>query len=627
MNRSMPIRYIFILPALAAFSLAVFAQSIHPPAIAEVAPPPSSAVSAPMPAASAPQLIPLDTIAAGSASATTASATDKKPADSAPVEGCRQLTDRAMASDLKAATAQSLRRDLAEQVALLEEAIDWWTRAALQCEGRSKERAQRNFADNQKAREKLSEQLQSGPQCEAAHKSATTLQDLARQALSDRRFLEASALFRKSDDAWDNASELCTGTQHELAIRRRDQSAIDGHNAEHCAPVFERAREQTQKLRTLAPAVSREERQEISQQAETAWREAMAVCKGGVIDAARNQAQALARERGAPWIIKPMPTLPVVSTTASPAAIAAPKTGNAVSGMNLPQVASTPVPMSSAAQAPPGTAISPANAKGVAASETSVKMLSPSASTTGGTLTPSPPPAAIPAEFTVGTTRFVGKFTRDSDSPTYSGTGRITWGNGDIYEGTFVRGKRHGKGLFIWANGQRHDGDWLDDIPTGQAKVIYANGNRYEGAVRDGLPHGSGHMQYASGDTYIGEFDNGIAQGKGLYTWKNGQTFNGEWKADRPNGQGNLRFANGNVFSGTVINGVPNGQGRIVFVTGETYAGNLVQGEPDGKGTMVWTNGDQYVGEWKAGKKHGVGLFTWKSGERWEGTHDNDVRQ
>lgn len=563
-----------------------------------------------------------------------------------------------MASDLKAATAQAGRRDLDEQVSLMEEAIDWWTRAAAQCDGRAKERALRNIADNQRAREKLAEQLQSGPQCEAAHKGATTLQDLARQSLADRRFAEASTMFRKSEDAWDNASEICTGSQQELALRRRDQSAIDGHNAEHCAPVFERAREQTQKLRALAPATAREERMELSQQAETAWREAMAMCRGGVIEAARIQAQAIARERGTPWIVKSMPALPVASaptpraspSQASPSMPSPRSNGGQVdtvpSSTPAPHVSPPPAPtlttmleVKASDPAPSSAAAATSNTTGVndilsnigkATAEPAKRLAGSSSAVTfapAASQTPIAEPHLMPPDFTAGTARFAGKFTRDVDSPTYSGTGRITWGNGDVFEGTFVKGKRHGKGLFIWANGQQHDGDWINDVPTGYAKVLYANGNRYEGMVRDGIPQGKGRMHYASGDTYEGEFDKGVTNGLGRYAWKNGQVFDGEWQSDQPNGKGTLRFANGNVFTGSVVNGVPSGEGQLVFATGDTYTGSVVQGEPEGKGSMLWSNGDRYVGEWKAGKKHGAGVFTWKTGERWEGTHNNDVRQ
>ena len=548
-------------------------------------------------------------------------------APEAPPEGCRPVSDRAMAVDLKAAMAQAQKQSLSAQMTLYSEAVSLWTKAVALCEGRAKDRAQRNLNDNLRVKEQLSEQQDAGPKCEGAQKDATALQDLARQSLTDRRFTEATVLFRKAEDAWDNASELCTGSQQELAEKRRDQSAVDGHNAEFCAPVFERAREQTQKFRNLPPTLAREDKQEQSLIAETLWRDAMSQCKGAVVDAARNQAQALARERGTPWVARNLPPPVAVASTKKlvPGATAA--------------VAGTPT-AAATAKAPAAKDTNSAGAfasltSTLSALGTSVSNLA-SAPATSSSATAAIPAAAPPKqgvaepqppEFVSGSTQFSGKFVRDPEGTSFSGIGKITWTNGDVYDGTLVKGQRQGKGLFIWANGQRFEGDWVQDTPSGKGKMQFANGNRYEGDVVAGIPQGMGRMQYASGDDYSGRFNAGVPDGRGLYTWKNGQTFDGEWKAERPNGQGVLKFANGNVFEGSVVNGVPNGQGKLTFASGELYIGAVVQGEPEGQGSFNWPNGDQYVGLWKAGKKHGQGVFTWKSGERWEGVYENDVQK
>ena len=139
-------------------------------------------------------------------------------------EGCTPLTDKAGAADLKAATAQSQRQDMPEQIRLYEEAVQLWTHAVEQCQGRSQSRAQRNLQDNQKILAALREQMGAGPMCAASHKDAAALQDLARSALGDRRWGEASVLFRKAENMWDLAAERCTGAQHETANRRREQA-------------------------------------------------------------------------------------------------------------------------------------------------------------------------------------------------------------------------------------------------------------------------------------------------------------------------------------------------------------------------------------------------------------------
>ncbi len=535
-----------------------------------------------------------------------------------------------MTVDLKAVTAQSHKRPVSEQMALYSEAVSLWTKAVSVCEGRAKDRAQRNLTDNLRVKEQLSEMQDAGPKCEGAQKDANALQELAKQSLTDRRFTEAAVLFRKAEDAWDNASELCTGSQQELAEKRRDQSVIDGHNADFCAPIYERAREQTQKLRAMPASTVREEKLEQSLIAETLWRDAMAQCKGVVVESSRGQAQAIARERGTPWVARNLPApVAVAATKRVPAGAGTPANTLTTAGANNTAPyrqagiasAASPGVLSSL-----GTTLS-ATLSSVGANASSLT----SASAASSHPTPAPSklsnPEPQPAEFISGTTRFTGKFVRDPDGTSFSGTGKVSWNNGDVFDGTIVKGLRQGNGSFVWANGQRYEGEWLDDTPQGKGKLQFANGNLYIGDVSAGIAEGNGRMQYASGDVYNGRMVAGVPNGRGVYTWSNGQVFDGPWKAERPNGQGVLKFANGNVFEGLVVNGVPNGQGKLSFATGERYSGAVVNGEPEGEGSFTWPNGDQYVGLWKAGKKHGQGVFTWKTGERWEGVYENDVQK
>lgn len=545
---------------------------------------------------------------------TTQAAPEQSVTPVAAPDTCRPLTDKAMAADMKALTAQSQKLELAEQARLFEESVALWTQTEAQCEGRAKDRAQRNLANSQKTSNSLSEQLGAGPQCTAAHKDASALQDIARQALGERRWVDAAMLFHKAEDMWEMAAERCSGSQQETANRRREQSEIDGQNAEFCAPLFEKAREHTQKLRASAAGLTREAKQDASMVAETLWRDAVGQCKGAAVqDTARNNAQALARERGTPWVAR-------IAAAPSPAA---------------PSPATAPLAASStlaatATMATPANAAPPSQSAGTASRV--MGSLSSAFTALGNTGTPAAalaevkPSAPLVSEISPDTTRFTGQFVRDPDGATYSGTGQVAWATGDVFEGTLVKGQRHGKGVITWANGQRYNGDWVNDKPSGQAEMQFANGNQFEGTVSDGVPQGQGRMRYASGDSYVGQLNAGVPEGRGAYVWKNGQQFDGDWKAGRPNGQGKLKFATGNQFEGQVRDGVPHGQGRLVFASGEVYVGQLSLGQPEGQGSFTWPNGDQYNGLWKAGKKHGLGVFTWSSGERWEGLYDNDVQ-
>jgi hypothetical protein len=218
---------------------------------------------------------------------------------------------------------------------------------------------------------------------------------------------------------------------------------------------------------------------------------------------------------------------------------------------------------------------------------------------------------AMPPESVAGSTKFTGRFMRDPGNTGYSGTGRVAWASGDVYEGTLVKGVREGKGTFAWANGQRFEGDWKDDRPEGQGKLKFANGDEYEGTVAAGAPTGAGRMAYGSGDRYAGEFLNGEPNGHGKYAWASGQCLDGDWIKGQGQGAGILEFANGNRFEGELARGLPNGSGRLSYASGDTYVGNVKDGAPDGEGTYTWKSGDRYAGQWQDGAKEGQGVMVW----------------
>ncbi|PZP32948.1 MAG: hypothetical protein DI603_09745 [Roseateles depolymerans] len=537
-------------------------------------------------------------------------ASEPAPAASAPPAAtCGQLTARAMATDLKAVTGQSQNLPLDTLVKLYDEAIAQWTLTLAQCQGRAKERAQRNLDDNQKTREVLAERLQAGSQCESSHRDAQSLQDLARAAIGERRFGEAATLYRKAEGMWDLAADLCTGSQQQLAERRREQTEIDAHNAEFCAPAFERSRDYANRLRNTGAALPLAERQTQSQIAETLWRDAARVCKGSAQELATNNAQALGRERGTPWVATPWPGAPAAAAPASPNAT------------------KTAVPAAQAASAPAATrslATAPAPRAAPAAAASLPAQAAVTAATTVA-VAAAPATEAKLFDRSVGDTRYLGQFVRE-DGDVVSGAGRVEWKNGDVYEGPLVRSQRQGVGEIRWANGQRYKGDWVADQATGRGLMVYANGNQYEGGFVDGEPAGEGRLVYASGDSYTGQIRKGLPHGRGTYLWTNGQRYEGDWVNDQPQGQGQMRYANGNVYQGQMLAGRPHGRGRLVHQNGDVYEGEFDSGKEQGRGIYTWKSGERYDGGWLRGLKHGPGVFYWPSGDRWEGEFKDDER-
>lgn len=609
-------------PRLAALllPLLLWAGTVH--AQSETAPPApaASAASAPEPAlpASAPEPV-------------------APPAPAAPPPpSCGTLTARANAADLRAATALAQNKPLEEQVKLYDEALDLWTKAANTCDGRARERANRNLADTQGQREQIAERLAAGSQCETAHRDAAALGDLAAQALSESRWDQAALLFRKAENGWDLATEVCTGVQQTVATKRREEAEVDAHNAEFCAPMFDRARSFWLKFRGAQAGLAPDERQRQSQISETLWREAANQCRNEASTTARNTAQTLARERGTPWVAT-QPPAPPPGTAVAAAPRPAPRPGAS------PPSSTQPAPSTKIAEAKPQVPTAPvttaaAATSTVASSGTQAAGAATNVAAQALTKAPTfveradakaePVVAAVAQEVDLksGGAHFKGLFVREGGGNLLTGKGRITWDNGDSYEGELLRGERHGQGEFRWASGQQYKGQWVNDRASGQGEMRFANGNFFKGAILDGQPQGDGEMQYASGDNYKGTMHQGLPEGMGTYVWKSGQRYEGQWVNDKPNGRGKLRFANGNYYEGQVQNGLPHGPGKLQFASGDIYEGEFQAGQPHGQGTYVWKHGDKYVGRWLAGLKEGLGAFLWSNGDRWEGVFKNDDR-
>lgn len=523
----------------------------------------------------------------------------------ASTDTCRSLSDRALNADLKAANAQSAKADARTQSALLDESLALWTQAVERCDGRAQDRARRNLSDNQRSRQALSAELGATPECTLSGKNATSLQDLAQQALRERRWLDAALLYRKAETQWDVAAERCQGPAQQQAQERLEQTATDGHNAEFCAPVFERARDLTQQLRRQGGSLSTPDKQALSQTAETVWRDAQNQCKGAALDLARSNANTLAKDRGTPWV-------PTLAAPGGPPATADSTTS--VAGQP-PATAAPGAP----GQRPPPAQASSQNSAAVRGAVTA--SVGPTAAATTATAAPTTEPAQD-LDLVAGGTRFQGRFARHGAHLT--GQGRVTWANGDAYTGDLVASQRHGQGEFVWANGQRYQGPWVQDVPQGRGVLQFTNGNRYEGQVVRGEPQGQGTMTYASGDRYQGGFAAGKPQGQGQYRWASGQTYEGPWVNDQPQGQGKLVFANGNRYEGELALGSPHGPGVMTYASGDRYEGQFERGQAHGQGRYTWTSGDRYNGAWQQGLKQGQGLFEWAQGDKWEGWFEAD---
>ena len=88
-------------------------------------------------------------------------------------------------------------------------------------------------------------------------------------------------------------------------------------------------------------------------------------------------------------------------------------------------------------------------------------------------------------------------------------SGIETFDNGDVYEGGFKDGLKHGKGTLTTRNNRSYEGDWKNDKPHGFGINTFPNGKIYTGNFDKGKPVGDGQWTYADGRIYNGTWVNG----------------------------------------------------------------------------------------------------------------------
>ena len=78
-------------------------------------------------------------------------------------------------------------------------------------------------------------------------------------------------------------------------------------------------------------------------------------------------------------------------------------------------------------------------------------------------------------------------YTGDIVNHRMNGEGKLTFPNGDIYEGQFKNGVFDGKGFFKAKIGWSYEGDFKHGQPDGQGKLIAKDKKVYEGQFKQGI--------------------------------------------------------------------------------------------------------------------------------------------
>jgi hypothetical protein len=78
----------------------------------------------------------------------------------------------------------------------------------------------------------------------------------------------------------------------------------------------------------------------------------------------------------------------------------------------------------------------------------------------------------------------------------------------------------------------------VKEVPLAINKVTFDNGNYYEGTFKVNDGFGYGLYRWKNGDYYIGQFKDGLLTGEGTYFASNGNIYIGEFKESNLNGYG-----------------------------------------------------------------------------------------
>lgn len=235
------------------------------------------------------------------------------------------------------------------------------------------------------------------------------------------------------------------------------------------------------------------------------------------------------------------------------------------------------------------------------------------------------------------------------------GIGKMTFANGEYFEGEYKNGKRNGKFKHTTPSGIKFVGDFVNDLRNGEGKLsqIIDNVEKdiYTGSFKDDMYHGSGLLIEEGGNYHRGLFANNLKHGKGVFynaTLK--KSIEGEWnknilykgftaalKISSFNGKSGGNFdstdsSNSNtisgVYSGMVTDGRPDtpfGQdATCLYDDGSKYVGGFRAGRRNGFGTFTTPKGDKYVGKYVADKLNGTASWSSEArGERFEGLWEN----
>ena len=166
----------------------------------------------------------------------------------------------------------------------------------------------------------------------------------------------------------------------------------------------------------------------------------------------------------------------------------------------------------------------------------------------------------------------------------FTGWGRKSMRNGDVFEGKFINGELNGKGIFKSKGNNIYVGDFVNSQRSGKGKLITDKYN-YIGEFKNDELNGYGVIDFLDeGQRYEGNFENNEINGKGIYKWKNGDIYEGEMKKGKMDGYGKYSYTDGKIYEGEYVNGIKQGRGKLTYPNNKIFEGIFENGKPNGEG-------------------------------------------
>lgn len=187
---------------------------------------------------------------------------------------------------------------------------------------------------------------------------------------------------------------------------------------------------------------------------------------------------------------------------------------------------------------------------------------------------------------------------------TYQGKISSAMCRGEIKDGQLI-----GRGRMTFPNGDIYEGRFKNNLLNGlHGKMILICGVVFEGKFADGFLQGKGKKTFSDGTVYKGEFKGGCLNGQGEIRTLKGECLTGHFQDDLLNGIGEIKQINGNWYRGTFKDNHLNGPGsKYVSSTRTTFTGNFKDDNLHGTGCKITRDGTVIEeGEFEQGSRKGL---------------------